>query len=94
MHEILKEGELVNLLAIFLDSHFVFGEERKRIIDKAISCGGTTIRSYTSSLGVTGTYQDYLMVHKNAGKKCKKCDTIIMKVKVGGRGTYFWHLLQ
>ena len=64
-------------------------KEGKRIIEKAIECGGTTIRSYTSSLGVTGTYQDYLMVHKNAGKKCKTCGTIILKERVGGRGTYY-----
>ena len=34
------------------------------IIKKAILNGGTTIKSYTSSLGVTGNYQKYLKVHK------------------------------
>src|SRR5574344_796119 len=61
----------------------------KGILTKAIECGGTTIRSYTSSLGVTGHYQDYLMVHKREGEPCKTCGTKIDKIKVGGRSTYY-----
>lgn len=61
----------------------------KEIITKAIEEGGTTIRSYTSSLGVTGNYQDYLMVHKREGEPCKECGSAIKRIKVGGRSTYF-----
>ena len=60
-----------------------------KIIMEAIKCGGTTIRSYTSSLGVTGRFQQYLMVHKRENEKCYKCGSIIKKVKVNGRSTYF-----
>ena len=35
-----------------------------KIIKEAIEMGGTTIRSYTSSLGVTGRFQQNLKVHK------------------------------
>lgn len=59
------------------------------VISKAIEAGGTTIRSYTSSLGVTGTFQKELMVHQQKDKPCKICGTTIEKIKVGGRGTYF-----
>ena len=61
----------------------------KEIILKAIEHGGTTIRSYTSSLGVTGHFQDYLCVHKKEGQECPKCHTIIKRIKVGGRSTYY-----
>ena len=61
----------------------------KKIIKKATKCGGCTIRSYTSSLGVIGHYQDYLQVHTKNGEKCPKCNTIILKTRVGGRGTYY-----
>ena len=59
MHEILKEGELVNLLAIFLDSHFVFGEERKRIIDKAKGGGLVCIFFAIDSFGWSTSSMGY-----------------------------------
>ncbi|MBE6161561.1 MAG: DNA-formamidopyrimidine glycosylase [Firmicutes bacterium] len=63
-------------------------ENSKKIIKKATECGGCTIRSYTSSLGVIGHYQDYLKVHTKANDKCPKCNNKIIKIRVGGRGTY------
>ena len=59
------------------------------IITKSTKAGGTTIRSYTSSLGVEGTYQNYLKVHTKAKQPCPTCGTIIEKTRVGGRGTYY-----
>ena len=61
----------------------------KRIIVEAIKYGGTTIKSYTSSLGVTGRFQQFLMVHKKEGEPCQICSTPIVKIKVGGRSTYY-----
>lgn len=61
----------------------------KKIIDAAIKDGGTTIKSYTSSLGVTGRFQQNLMVHKREGEECKVCGTLIENIKIGGRSTYF-----
>lgn len=59
----------------------------RRILNRAIKAGGTTIRSYTSSLGVTGRFQLKLNVHTM--DKCKKCGKSIKKIVVGGRGTYY-----
>ena len=61
----------------------------KDIITRAIAMGGTTIRSYTSSLGVTGRFQECLSVHKRENEKCKACGTVIKRVKIGGRSTYY-----
>ncbi len=58
------------------------------VLDKAIKLGGTTIRSYTSQLGVTGRFQNELDVHQQVNKPCKVCNTTIIKIKVGQRGTY------
>lgn len=63
--------------------------ESNRIIKEAIKMGGTTIKSYTSSLGVTGRFQQYLCVHKREGMPCLKCGTTILNMKVNGRSTYF-----
>lgn len=73
---------------ITLDECNCIKEEGSKIIKKATECGGTTIRSYTSSLGVEGTYQKYLKVHTKVNKKCPICGNIIKKIRVGGRGTY------
>ena len=61
----------------------------KEILNEAIQSGGTTIRSYTSSLGVTGRFQQQLYVHTKDGEKCLSCGNIIEKMRVGGRGTYY-----
>ena len=60
-----------------------------KIIKKAIENGGTTIKSYTSSLGVTGKFQQYLQVHKRENEPCYICKQKINRIKVGGRSTYF-----
>lgn len=59
----------------------------KEIIEQAIEMGGTTIKSYTSSLGVTGRFQQKLFVHKQ--EVCKKCNSKIIKEFIDGRGTYY-----
>ncbi|MBN2504778.1 MAG: DNA-formamidopyrimidine glycosylase [Bacilli bacterium] len=61
----------------------------KSVLKKAIGLGGTTIRSYLSSLGVSGRFQNELNVHTLVGKPCHVCNTPIEKIRVGGRGTYY-----
>ncbi len=60
-----------------------------RIIKRAMELGGTTIKSYTSSLGVTGHFQQELMVHKKEGEACIVCGTKILNEKINGRSTYY-----
>ena len=66
----------------------------KEVLEKAIKKGGTTIRSYTSVDGVHGLFQQELLVHGKAGCQCFHCGTIIDKIKVGGRGTYYCSVCQ
>lgn len=61
----------------------------KSVLEKAVLLGGTTIRSYTSTLGVHGRFQNELNVHTKANEPCPICKTIIIKTKIGGRGTYY-----
>ncbi len=65
-----------------------------RVIEKAIKLGGTTIKSYTSSLGVTGRFQQELMVHKREREECKVCGTKIKNEKINGRSTYYCPFCQ
>lgn len=61
----------------------------RTILQQAIEAGGTTIRSYTSSLGVDGRFQVSLMVHGRQKEPCRICQTPIKKVMWKGRGTYY-----
>lgn len=59
----------------------------KSVLEHAIELGGTTIRTYESSEGVHGLFQNELLVH---GKEiCPNCNNKIEKIRVGGRGTYY-----
>ena len=57
-----------------------------QVLNKAISIGGTTIHSFESSHGVTGRFQNELLVHTK--KICPVCNSSIIKERVDGRGTY------
>ena len=59
---------------------------------KAISLGGTTIKSFMSSHEISGLFQNELNVHTK--DKCKICDSDIIKIRVGGRGTYYCPICQ
>ena len=92
--EVLYEAKLLpnmpaNLLSY--DDLFNILTASQQILDKAILNKGTTIRSYTSSLGVTGNYQNYLKVHTK--EKCPKGHQIIT-YKVGGRTSYVCPICQ
>ncbi|MDY0010601.1 MAG: DNA-formamidopyrimidine glycosylase [Candidatus Izemoplasmatales bacterium] len=78
-------------LAANLSEKEVFGiiNNAKIVLNKAINLGGTTIRTYQSSFGVDGRFQNELKVHTMVGKPCQECGTTIEKIKIGGRGTYF-----
>ena len=61
----------------------------REVLENAIKLGGTTIRSYESSEGVHGLFQNELYVHNKENEKCPNCNTKIKKIRVGGRGTYY-----
>lgn len=61
----------------------------REVLEEAIKKGGTTIRSYSSVDGVHGLFQEELLVHGKDKGKCPKCHSDILKIRVGGRGTYY-----
>jgi len=65
-----------------------------KVLNEAVNLGGSTIRSYTASLGVTGFFQLKLMVHTKVNQPCQICGTTIKKIRVGGRGTYVCETCQ
>ena len=64
-------------------------DNTKEVLSHAVKLGGTTIKSFTSSEGVHGLFQNELLVHGKGGSPCPKCGKILEKTKIGGRGTHY-----
>ena len=69
-------------------------ENSRSVLNEAIAHGGSTIRSYTSSLGVTGLFQLQIDVYGREGEPCHVCGSTIKKVRHGQRGTHFCPVCQ
>ena len=61
----------------------------RTILSKAIEKGGTTIHTYTSVDGITGLFQQELLVHGKKDMPCPNCKNKIIKIVVNTRGTYY-----
>lgn len=59
------------------------------VLNKAIKLGGTTIKSFTSSEGVHGLFQNELLVHGKKNGTCPNCGEKLLNIKINGRGTYY-----
>ncbi|MCR5177238.1 MAG: bifunctional DNA-formamidopyrimidine glycosylase/DNA-(apurinic or apyrimidinic site) lyase [Anaerovibrio sp.] len=60
-----------------------------KVISDGINDGGTTFRDYRDGNGEKGSHQQNLFAYGRDGKPCRKCGTIMEKIRVGGRGTHF-----
>ena len=60
-------------------------DNTKKVFEHSLKYKGT----YPNIDGKRGTFEEHLMVHKRQGEKCYNCGNIIIKEKVGGRGTYY-----
>ncbi len=71
-------------------------EEIKRLynslleaLKKGLENGGASELNYVNALGQEGKYQHHFLAYGQDGKPCSRCKTIIKKIFLGGRGTYF-----
>ena len=61
----------------------------REILKKGIIYGGTSFSDYVNAFGEKGSFQEELRVHQREGEECFDCGSIIEKIKVSGRSTYF-----
>jgi formamidopyrimidine-DNA glycosylase len=59
-----------------------------------IDARGATIDDFRDVDGVSGSFQDQFLVHRRAGEPCPRCGAEIVKLVVGGRGTYVCEICQ
>ena len=61
----------------------------EKILEKAISSGGTTIKDFQNIVGDLGYFQNSFKVYGREGLACYKCKNLIIKIKSKGRSTFF-----
>lgn len=59
-----------------------------RILRFAIEKGGSTDRNYVNAEGKKGSYIDFANVFRREGLACPRCGSLIVKLRVAGRGTH------
>lgn len=50
---------------------------------------GSTLRDYATPGGASGSMQDEFRVYGREGLPCSRCNALVTKTRVGGRGTWF-----
>lgn len=65
-----------------------------KILEFAISKGGTTADNYVRTDGSKGEMVNFLKVYGRGGQKCLRCGNMVSKIKLGGRGTHYCQLCQ
>lgn len=58
------------------------------VLKLAIEKGGSTDRNYVNAEGKKGSYIDFARVFRREGLACPRCDSVIEKSRVAGRGTH------
>lgn len=66
----------------------------RKVLVKAVKLRGTSDSDYRDTAGAPGKFQEALKVYRRAGKKCPKCGTIVQRIKLGQRGTFFCPVCQ
>lgn len=62
--------------------------ELRLVLSLAIEKGGSSDRNYVNAEGKKGSYLSFARVFRREGQACPRCNTIIIKTRVAGRGTH------
>lgn len=66
----------------------------KKVLTYGLKMGGASEYTYINAFGESGNYQKHYLVYKKVGQPCIKCTTIIKRIKVAGRSTFFCSVCQ
>jgi len=61
----------------------------RRVLERSIETGGSSIRDYVTPDGADGAFQDERRVYGLAGSPCSRCGAAIRRIVVGQRGTHY-----
>ena len=74
---------------VTLDECGMIAETAKKVLARAIECGGTTISDFKNVDGSEGKFVQELQIYGKAGEKCPLCGTVIESVRLGGRNSFY-----
>ena len=80
--------------AISLKKYNILVDEIRRVLQRAIECGGSTISDFLSASGESGYFQVHFNVYGKNGAPCPRCSATIKQVKLGGRASFFCPICQ
>jgi formamidopyrimidine-DNA glycosylase len=63
--------------------------EIRRVLERSIETGGSSISDYVAPDGADGQYQDERRVYARTGEPCYACQTTIRRKLVAQRGTHY-----
>ena len=68
----------------------------KKILKKAIKKGGSTIKDFKNTKGLSGNYQKEFKVYNRENLKClrSKCSGFIKKIIINNRSTFYCNNCQ
>ena len=61
----------------------------RETLSAAITAGGSSIRDYVGSDGMTGNFQSNFAVYDRERQPCKRCGTLIKRLLQGQRSTFY-----
>lgn len=77
-----------------LAEYLALTAEIKKVLARAITQGGTTLKDFTGSDGKPGYFVQELQVYGRAEQPCSACGAMLQEVRMGGRSTVFCPLCQ
>jgi len=62
-----------------------------KVLEEGLKYGGSSAadEAYIKPTGEPGKYQEHFRVYQRDGQKCLKCGTLIKRIDLGGRGTFY-----
>jgi len=57
------------------------------VMKASLKARGTSADSYVDAFGEQGTFEKQLKVYGREGQKCLRCQSVLKKEKIAGRGT-------
>ena len=59
------------------------------VLETSIGAGGTTFSDFRDLQGTNGNYGGQAWVYRRGGSTCRRCGTVILREKLGGRSSHW-----